>query len=147
MRNSFKYLYRDVSTKKIHNLKFENHILFSRLSENFSWRYSHSALRECSEEGREEPEYRVFAEGEKKYIVKYQKITTNHKNRHLSGTNDFSGKMQVWAYWNYSFNIHLNYLGPVSCFSPSVIPFTVHHQGLLQWSMVLWLQHPVYWNG
>ena len=83
-----------MSTEKIHNLKFENHILFSRLSENFSWRYSHSALRECSKEGREEPEYRVFAEGEKKYIVKYQKITTNHKNRHLSGTNDFSGKMQ-----------------------------------------------------
>ena len=76
--------------KKIHNLKFENHVLFSRLSENLSWRYSHSALRECSKGGREEPEYRVFAEGEKKYIVKYQKITTDHKNRHLSGTNDFS---------------------------------------------------------
>ena len=36
--------------------------------------------------------------------------------------------------------MHLNYLGPVSCFSPSVIPFTVHHQ----WLMVLWLQHPLF---
>ena len=23
---------------------------------------------------------------------------------------------RVWAYWNYSFDIHLNYLGPISCF-------------------------------
>ena len=29
---------------------------------------------------------------------------------------------RVWAYWNCSFDKHLGYLGPVSCFSPSWIP-------------------------
>ena len=90
-------MYRDVSTKKMHNLKFENHVLFSRLSENLSWRYSLSALRECSKEGREEPGYSIFAEGGKN-IVKHQKITADHKNRHLSGTNDFSTFLCVARY-------------------------------------------------
>ena len=29
---------------------------------------------------------------------------------------------RVWAHWNHSFEMHLNYLGPVSCFPPSWIP-------------------------
>ena len=29
---------------------------------------------------------------------------------------------KVWAHWNYSYDMHLNYLEPVSCFSPSWIP-------------------------
>ena len=34
---------------------------------------------------------------------------------------------RVWAYSNYSFDIHFNYLGPVSCFSPTYVPlrFTI----------------------
>ena len=69
--------------------------MFGTLLRTIAWETaSQRTLQNCSKEGREEPEYRVFAEGDKKYIVKYQKITTNHKNRHLSGTNDFSGKMQ-----------------------------------------------------
>ena len=47
---------------------------------------------------------------------------------------------RVWAYWNYSFDTHLHYLGPVSCFSPSWIPLGVW----LQWPMVLRLQRPLF---
>ena len=28
---------------------------------------------------------------------------------------------RVWAHWNHSLDMHLNYLGPLSCFSPSWI--------------------------
>ena len=28
---------------------------------------------------------------------------------------------RVWAHWNHSLDMHLNYLGPVSCFSPSSV--------------------------
>ena len=58
----------------MHNLKFENYVLFSRLSENLSWRYSLSALRECSKEGREEPGYRVVFTEKDRRVVK-QKAT------------------------------------------------------------------------
>ena len=72
---------------------------------------------------------------------------------------------RVWAHWNYSFDLHLNYIGPVSYFSPSWIslmircwgwlsdlwhwatcfsscwiPLRVHHWGLLEWLMAFWLQ-------
>ena len=46
------------------------------------------ALRDCSKEVREEPGYiRVFVEKQTKkqtkHVVQHQKITANHKNRHL----------------------------------------------------------------
>ena len=45
---------------------------------------------------------------------------------------------RVWANWNYSFDKHLNYLGPISCFSPSWLPLRVHCQGSLWWPMAWW---------
>ena len=33
----------------------------------------------------------------------------------------------AWAYWNYSFDMHLNYLGSLYCFSP--VPFSTHLWG------------------
>ena len=49
----------------------------------------------------------------------------------------------VWAYWSHSFDTHLNYLGPVSCFSILNSP-----QGALleelQWLKTLWLKHSSY---
>ena len=37
---------------------------------------------------------------------------------------------RVLAHWSYSLAMHLNYLGPVSCFSPTWIPLRVHPLGL-----------------
>ena len=51
---------------------------------------------------------------------------------------------RVWAYWNYSLDMHLNYLEPVSCFSPTWIPLKVHHQGWLPWLMAGWPQHRLF---
>ena len=36
---------------------------------------------------------------------------------------------RVWAHWNHFLDMHLNCLGPVSCFSHSWIPCRVHCQG------------------
>ena len=48
------------------------------------------------------------------------------KEKQISQVNDFSvflrKNARVWAHWNHSFDMHLNYLGSVSCFSPSWIP-------------------------
>lgn len=50
---------------------------------------------------------------------------------------------RFWTYWNHSFNIHVNYLRPVSCFSSSWILLKTHHQGWLQWLM-FWWPHPLF---
>ena len=52
----------------------------------FYWR---ALVRNCCKEVREEPKYRSFCNKQinqnkhKNYVVKPQKITANHKNRHL----------------------------------------------------------------
>ena len=33
---------------------------------------------------------------------------------------------RMWTHWNYSFDMHFNYLGLISCFSPSWIPLRAH---------------------
>ena len=43
------------------------------------------------------------------------------------------GDARIWIYWKYFFDIHVNFLGPVSCFSPSRDPLRVHLQGWLLW--------------
>ena len=97
---------------------------------------SQIALRICSKEVREEPGYiGAFAERQKQrnHVVEHQKMTANHKKQ-ISQINDFSAflcmrRFKVWAHWNYSFDMHLNCLGPASCFSPSWIPLRAHHGG------------------
>ena len=44
---------------------------------------SQIALRDCSKEVREMTGYMTFSAWGKKNVVEYQKITANHKNRHL----------------------------------------------------------------
>ena len=48
-------LYACQLKKKLHNLKVENYVLFSKLAEDFCSGDSLSGLRYCSEEEREEP--------------------------------------------------------------------------------------------
>ena len=43
------------------------------------------------------------------------------------------GDARIWTYWKYFFDTHVNFLGPVSCFSPSRDPLRVHLQGWLLW--------------
>ena len=88
---------------------------------------SQKALRKCSEEVREEPEYMSFCWNKQKskktkHFVQHQKITANHKTQ-TSWVNHFIlvlfyvwKDVRSWACWNYSFDMHLNYLGPLSCF-------------------------------
>ena len=55
---------------------------------------------------------------------------------------------RVWAKWNHSFDVRLNYLGRASWFSPSWIPSRCTAEGggrgQLQWLMALWPQHPLF---
>ena len=51
---------------------------------------------------------------------------------------------RVWAYWNHSFDMYLNYLGQLSCFSPSWIPLREYWGGQLQWLMSWWQQRPLF---
>ena len=73
-----------------------------------------------------------------------QMIISNHKS--TSQVNDFSAFLvrenaRVWAYWNHSFDMCCNYVGPVFSFSQSWIPLRVHCWGWLPWLMALWQQH------
>lgn len=70
----------------MHNLKFTGYILFRDINERLTiaWEAaSQIALRNCSKEVREEPEYMgVYAEREKKkkkHIVEHQKYIASHK--------------------------------------------------------------------
>lgn len=42
---------------------------------------------------------------------------------------------RVWAHWNYSLDMHLNCLGPLSCLSPSWIPPRCTKSSGLLWLM------------
>lgn len=53
------------------------------------------------------------------------------------------GKMKVWAHWNHSFHMCLNYLGPVFCFSPSWV-LGMHYWRWLQWLKTSWSQHHLF---
>ena len=48
----------------------------------------------------------------------------------------------VWAYWIHSFDTHLNYLGPVSCFSILNSPQVLCWRSCSGWK--LWLKHSSY---
>ena len=90
---------------------------------------SQIALRDCPKEVRGEPGYiGVFAETNKQ-CSQTSKMTANHKNRHLKlmilVLFYIWEVVRIWAHWNYSFAMHLNYTGPVLCFSPSWIPLTL----------------------
>lgn len=58
--------------KKVHNLKLKNYVLFSRATEDLSsGKVSQIALRDYSEEVREEPEYtRVLPKEQIKQVVR-----------------------------------------------------------------------------
>ena len=51
-------------------------------------------------------------------------MTHTQKDRHLKVMNlalfCVWGGARVWAFKNHSFDSHLNYLGPVSCYIPSL---------------------------
>ena len=91
---------------------------------------SQIALRDHSKEVREEP----GCAG-----VLHQKPGSQNinsllliKENQTSQANEFSallyvqGKASIWAPRNYSFDMHLNHLEPVSCFFPILNPLRVH---------------------
>ena len=94
--------------------------------------------------------------GARLYINRSLKKKTNSQNierlllkktKHLKSMNLvlFYGweDTGVWVHWNHSFDIHLTYLGPVSCLSPSWIPSGRTVKAATGW----WLdgpQHPLF---
>ena len=84
----------------------------------------------------------------KLHIVKHQKITVNHKNRDLKLMILILfciwEDVRVWAYLNYSFNTHPNYLGPISSFPPSHFPSGSTVQGICGGLMALRLKYPMF---
>ena len=47
------------------------------------------------------------------------------------------GKIKVWAHWNHSFHMCLNYLGPVFCISPSwILSVCIVGGGCGDWGLV-----------
>ena len=59
----------------------------------------------------------------KTHLVEHQMITANltHTHTHklklmILKLSYISEDARIWAYWNYSFDMHLNYLGPVFLF-------------------------------
>ena len=117
-----------VGWKKIHNLKTENYVLFSRQSRAWAQDAAfQTALRDCSEEVREKPEYiGVLQQRPGSQNIKMLLLV---KENQVSQIKEFSAFLSyiwedatVWAQWNHSFDWHFSYLGPVFCFSPSWVP-------------------------
>ena len=77
-----------LSTKKIHNLKVENYVLFGGLMENYS---SQIALRNFKRSKEAASMYRSFC-WKNKHVVEHQKMTANHKKQ-TSQVNDFSASL------------------------------------------------------
>ena len=104
----------------MHNLKVENCVLFGRLTEDLNLGCS---LSENSEGLFQRAKGRVKIYRRKKHVVELQKFIANHKDRHLKLTTSALfcvwADARVWAHGNHSFDVYLNYLGPVSCFTPS----------------------------
>ena len=135
----------DLSTEDIHNLRVEKFVFFGGLTEDYSPGYS---LSDCAEGLFQRDEggasrCRSFFWGKKCQISKDYKITVIHKYRHFKleiRACVCMGKCRSLGSLK-SFLRHLNYLGPVSCFSPSWIPLRAHCRGFM--AAVFF----VYWYG
>ena len=108
------------------------------------------ALRNCSKEISEEPGYIGVFVGEQN-VVKLQNTTVNYQKK-ITNISRTSVLFYVWengsdwAHWNYSFDMHLNYPGPVSSFSPFWIPLKRHCEDSCSDCWFHGRQHSVYWN-
>ena len=76
--------------EKPHNLKVVNGVLFQDYTEGYiAWETaSQKALRNCSEELREQAEY-IADSCWKKHVIRHQNVTSNHKEK-VFWVNDFS---------------------------------------------------------
>ena len=130
----------------MHNLKVENYVVFGGHTEDLSLgdRLS-DALRNCSEEVREEPGYiGVFAVKTK--WSEHQKITVNDQTPQVNEFSTFlhMGRCKSLGSLKSFFDMHLTYLGPVSCFFPIPNPLRAHSLGWLQGLIAWWPQHPLF---
>ena len=102
----------------MHNVKVMSYILF----EDFTEYYKQPLRKLWGTVPRSKGEARIYRSfcWKQKHVVEHQKMTANHKNQ----TSQVIilvlfcvwEDARVWAHWNYSFDMHLNYLGLVSCF-------------------------------
>ena len=117
--------------RKTHNLKVASFILF--VDAIVQETASRITLKNWAKAVREEPGYMSFCweKTNKSTVVTHQKITANHKSRHLKLIIleyfcVWEGA-RIWVHWNYSLDMHLKHLGLVSKaqnasgFSPSWI--------------------------
>ena len=107
--------------KKMPNLEVEDYVLLGRHTEELS---SGDSLSESSEGlfWRGKGGTRIYRSlGNKNQVAGTSKDYCYLKKKQISQVNEFSafeggGDERVWAHWNHSFDMHLNCLGPVSCF-------------------------------
>ena len=127
--------------KKKHNIKAENYVLFGIFSEDLSLEDSLSDHSEgLLQKGKGEARiYRSFCKTTttKKTGSRNIKKLLLIKENQTSQVNEFSAflcmqRCKSLAQWNHSFDMHLNYLGPVSFFSPSWI-LSGYSREWLQW--------------
>lgn len=95
------------------------------------WETASQITEDLTEEVREESQYiGVFAV---KKLVEHQKIILITKKQSLKlmilALFCVLEDSRVWAQWNYSFEMHLNCLGPAPCFSSFRIPSRCTLQG------------------
>ena len=64
--------------------------------------------------------YRSFCKQTNKKTSSIKRLLLDRKTRPLKSVNltffYVWGDARIWTHWNHYFNMHLNYLGPVSCF-------------------------------
>ena len=106
---------------------------------------SQIALRDCSEEEREEPGYTgVFAE--KKHLIRYEESTANHKNQtsQVDACRAFlcTGRCRSLVSLKLFPDTHRHDLGPVPSFPPPWIPLRAHRGP--QWLVALRQQRPLF---
>ena len=98
-----------VDWRKMFNLKVASYVLFEGLLRTIAW---------------DIPEFLLKCQKRKKNVVEHQRITANHSRRHLNlilVLLHMWEDVRVWNHWNYSLNMHFNYLYPHT-FSLSSIP-------------------------
>ena len=131
-----------VNWTKTHNLKVENGIVFEEVLKTIAWETLSNGSEELFQRGSGGD--RIYRNLCWKQNKRKQNVWSSIK-RLLLITKSQTLKLmiivlfyiwedaRVWAHWNHSFDMHLSYLGPVSCFSPIWIPLRAHCLGLKCW--------------
>ena len=120
-----------VGWTKMHTLKAENDVVFEEVLKTIAWETLSNGSEELFQRGSGGD--RIYRNLCWKQNKRKQNVWSSIK-RLLLITKSQTLKLmiivlfyiwedaRVWAHWNHSFDMHLSYLGPVSCFLQSKFP-------------------------